>query len=388
VFTVARRKSTGAAGPAASHKGSLQPLSYDEYRSVKYFPALDAMRCFGMALVVSAHMHDEIWSWVPAPKGLTFFFVLSGFLITTLLLREEEVRGKISLAAFYIRRACRIFPLYYLVLGTYVFLILVVGLEKAKVPGLKYALPYYLTYTNEFTLGHHLRGEIFFQQSWSLGVEEKYYLLWPIVAFVLLRAKGRTRIAFTGGLAAVLLAIAVPASWPNWYGPIFVGCFMAFLLHSRPIYERLSVLATRRWNLPIALALLAATVLSPWHDGIVVHFYSPLLALFLIGATVGRLPYLNFLRVAPVLYVGKRTYGMYLVHLLCINAAEIVFRPGTGLVPVSVGALIAAFLISLGVAAVLHRLVEQPMIEVGRRWTARRTGGIARVERMGAQAAP
>jgi peptidoglycan/LPS O-acetylase OafA/YrhL len=388
VFTVARRRSTGAVAAAALRKVSLEPLTYDEYRSLRYFPALDALRCYGMVMVVSAHMHDGIWGWVPAPKGLTFFFVMSGFLITTLLLREEEVRGKVSLAAFYIRRACRIFPLYYLVLGTYVFLILVVGLEKAKVPGLKFALPYYLTYTNEFTLNRHFKGEIFFQQSWSLGVEEKYYLLWPIVAFVLLRAKGRTRIAFTGGLSAVLLAIALPASWPNWYGPIFVGCLLAFLLHSKPIYDKLSVLATRRWNIPIALGLLAATVVSPWHDGVVVHFYSPLLALFLIGATVGRLPYLNFLRIRPALYVGKRTYGMYLVHLLCINAAEVVFRTGTGLIPVSVGALIAAFFISLGVAAVLHRLVEQPMIDVGRRWTARRAGGLARVERMGAQAAP
>jgi peptidoglycan/LPS O-acetylase OafA/YrhL len=338
-------------------------------------------------MVVSAHMHDEIWNWVPAPKGLTFFFVLSGFLITTLLLREEEVRGKVSLAAFYIRRACRILPLYYLVLGTYVFLILGLGIAKAKVPGMKFALPYYLTYTNEFTLHRNFPGEIFFQQSWSLGVEEKYYLVWPILAFVLLRAKGTTRMAVTGALAAVLIAVAVPATWPNWYGPILVGCFLALLLHSKPIYEKLSVFATRRWNIPIALALLVATAVSPWYDGVVVHFYSPLLALFILGATVGRLPYLNFLRWRPGLYVGKRTYGMYLVHLLCINVAELIFRTGTGLVAVSVAAYVAAVFISLGVASVLHRVVELPMIGVGRRWSAKRTGGVAPVDRMGAQAA-
>jgi peptidoglycan/LPS O-acetylase OafA/YrhL len=78
---------------------------------------------------------------------------------------------------------------------------------------------------------------------------------------------------------------------------------------------------------------------------------------------------------------------MYLVHLLCINVAELVFRTGTGLVAVSVAAYVAAVFISLGVASVLHRVVELPMIGVGRRWSAKRTGGVAPVDRMEVQAA-
>src|SRR2546421_11926841 len=168
-----RRNSRAVAGPRTPPG---PPLTYDEYRSLKYFPALDAMRAYGMLMVVSAHMDDTIWGWIGADKGLTFFFVMSGFLITTLLLREEELRGKISLSAFYIRRICRIFPLYYLVLVSYIVLILGMGFESAqKAANLKWALPYYFFYANEFTI-HRRPGEMPFGQSWSLGVEEKFYL--------------------------------------------------------------------------------------------------------------------------------------------------------------------------------------------------------------------
>ncbi len=363
------------------------PLTYDEYRSLKYFPALDAMRAYGMLMVVSAHMDDNIWGWVGADKGLTFFFVMSGFLITTLLLREEELRGKISLSAFYIRRICRIFPLYYLVLSSYV--VIIFGLKirgVGKVASLKWALPYYLSYTNEFTIGHH--GHLPFAQSWSLGVEEKYYLLWPIMAFILLARYPRVRMWVTGGLAVLFLAIAAPAHWANWYGPILTGCLLAFALHNRAFYERLRVLATRRWNLPIALALLSLQIVTPWFNGFAVHVYSPLLALFLIGAMVGRLPYLNFLRWGAATYVGKRTYGMYLVHKLCIDAVELVLKPRTGILAESLAAYVVSFALSVAVADVLHRLVEQPFIDLGRRWSAKRTAGVSRIERMGAQAAP
>jgi peptidoglycan/LPS O-acetylase OafA/YrhL len=390
VFALGRRNGAGGStGATAEHAGTirLEPLTYDEYRSLKYFPALDAMRAYGMLMVISAHMTDTVQSLTPAAaKGLTFFFVMSGFLITTLLLREEEVRGRISLAAFYIRRVCRIFPLYYLVLGTYVVLILGLGWEHAKAAGVRWALPYYLTYTNEFTIGRW-HQQLFFHQSWSLGVEEKYYLLWPLIAFILLRGRMRTRVLVTGVGALALLGLATPGSWPNWYGPILVGCLMAFLLHSRAAYDRLRILGTKRWNLPIALVLLTLTVSTPWIDAAVVHVYAPLLAVFLAGAMIGALPYLGFLRFRPALSVGKLAYGMYLIHLLAINVAEAVFKPGGNIVA-AITAYVLAVALSIAGAAVLHVVVEQPMIEVGRRWSTRRTAGMARVERMGAQAAP
>src|SRR3974390_2949475 len=86
-------------------------LTFREYQSRRYIPELDGVRAVSIILVLISHY------WVAAAElligrlGVTFFFVLSGYLITTLLLREETERGRVDLLSFYIRRTCRIFPL-------------------------------------------------------------------------------------------------------------------------------------------------------------------------------------------------------------------------------------------------------------------------------------
>src|SRR6516225_1632317 len=99
---------------------TTQP-SYVDYQRRKYLPELDGLRAISVLLVVSVHLHDfeTVWKWLAGWQGVTVFFVLSGYLITTLSLREEEQRGSLSLAAFYVRRSLRIFPLYYFVLAVY-----------------------------------------------------------------------------------------------------------------------------------------------------------------------------------------------------------------------------------------------------------------------------
>jgi peptidoglycan/LPS O-acetylase OafA/YrhL len=91
--------------------------------SENYFPALDGLRALSILLVFFVHIHvsrPEIRGWI----GVHIFFVLSGFLITTLLLREREHYGRISLRGFYVRRFFRIVPIYFLVLAAYVPIVL------------------------------------------------------------------------------------------------------------------------------------------------------------------------------------------------------------------------------------------------------------------------
>src|SRR4051812_1063795 len=103
------------------------PLSspYAAYRARRYFPELDGLRALCVLLVITVHMYDSqtLWAWLAGTRGVTVFFVLSGFLITTLGLREEAERGSVALGAFYVRRCCRLLPLYFVTLAAYGVLI-------------------------------------------------------------------------------------------------------------------------------------------------------------------------------------------------------------------------------------------------------------------------
>src|SRR5262245_38320588 len=97
--------------------------TYQEFRELTRFPALDGVRAIAVLMVITVHsgFHSDFWLWglVDGSMGVPIFFVLSGYLITTLCLREEADRGSVSLKAFYIRRALRLLPAYYLTLILY-----------------------------------------------------------------------------------------------------------------------------------------------------------------------------------------------------------------------------------------------------------------------------
>jgi len=163
------------AGDRSGGEGSRtagEPLQYSEYRAVRHFTALDGLRAVSVLLVVLAHARGrEDWLWIRGANGVTVFFVLSGYLITTLALREEAVRGTIDLGAFYLRRTFRILPMYYLTLAIYCVLILVLHADPARHDKFVRALPYYLTYLQEWP--HLVLKDVPFELSWSLGIEEK-----------------------------------------------------------------------------------------------------------------------------------------------------------------------------------------------------------------------
>src|SRR5205807_152644 len=164
----------------------------------------------------------------------------------------EGQRGSLSLAAFYIRRSFRIFPLYYVTLGIYCFLILVLRMNPEKRELLLGALPSYLLYMQELPFfngvadasGEIRRRNIPFYQSWSLGIEEKFYLVWPLLAFVWWR--GRRGLRFGGTLMLAALLALAPTFVIRTFGEqnkiqdclypyynILVGCGVAILLHDR-----------------------------------------------------------------------------------------------------------------------------------------------------------
>jgi peptidoglycan/LPS O-acetylase OafA/YrhL len=375
---------------------SNQP-GHAEYERRKYLPELDGLRAISVLLVVSVHLHDfeTVWKWLAGWQGVTVFFVLSGYLITTLSLREEGQRGAVSLAAFYVRRSLRIFPLYYLTLAAYCGLIFGLGLNPEKHFLLTGAMPYYLLYFQEVPFFYGLPGEsgviqhanIPFYQSWSLGIEEKFYLVWPLLAFVLwrgrtaLRLKGTTALVIALALVPPLFALARRESvaavlFP--YYPILAGCLLALLLHDRVWFDRLRFLGRRAWTtttlaLFIALHLLRPRIPvdSPSLAYLCDVAYTIAVSLFITSVLMGEGRVQQVLRWQPLVSIGRLSYGIYLVHILCLNIAQKVFPPHSGRVVVSIGAYVLTFTISVAVAWLLAAAVEKPCIEIGRRWSKR-----------------
>jgi peptidoglycan/LPS O-acetylase OafA/YrhL len=371
--------------------------SYADYQSRKYLPELDGLRAISVLLVVSVHLHDfeAVWKWLAGWQGVTVFFVLSGYLITTLSLREEAQRGGVSLAAFYVRRSLRIFPLYYLILAAYCVLIFGLGLNPEKRFLLSGAMPYYLLYFQEVPFFYGLPGEsgviqhanIPFYQSWSLGIEEKFYLVWPVLAFVLWR--GRSVLRLEGSAALVLLFALVPplftlagyepaAAVLFPYYPILAGCLIAVLLQDKTWYERLKFLGTQAWTvatLALFVALHLARPQIPGNAPTLAYLcdtaYTLAVTAFLASILLGEGRVQKALRWEPLVSVGKLSYAIYLVHILCLNVAQRVFPPHSGRVAISIGAYVLTCVIAIAVAKFLAAVVEKPCIEIGRRWSKR-----------------
>src|ERR1700728_1401265 len=155
-------------------------------------PSLDGLRAISILLVVVAHSSENFSRWIKLPLGtyllfghlgVSVFFVISGFLITSLLLKEWNATGTVGLKRFYVRRAFRIFPPFYLYLGIILVLVLA-GVFHTSLRAFFFAA----IYCTDYYLGP---GSWFvgLQHIWSLSVEEQFYLLWPAALLLLGKRK-------------------------------------------------------------------------------------------------------------------------------------------------------------------------------------------------------
>jgi peptidoglycan/LPS O-acetylase OafA/YrhL len=339
-------------------------MKYREFQAVRYFAELDGLRALSILLVISIHSTDPLWAPFKGNVGVTIFFVISGFIITTLLLREEDKSGRVRLGAFYARRAFRILPVYYLVLLAYIVLI---GWLRVQ-PGaddLWKALPYFVTYQNDFA--HSNSG---FSVTWSLAIEEKFYLIWPLLFLPAVPRTWRWRVAGLLAVAVAPFALA-PGNWtyPAIYAPIIDGCLVALLMHSRRGYSALRPL-TKGW-LAALLMLAAAAQVALFEDSENVHVvFALLVALALPACLTGPQWLRRVLRSRLMVYIGTRSYVLYLVHRLSKGVIDRLIAPA-GSIPDQLLRFVLITALGLLGAEVLRHLVEQPMIRLGRRLTSR-----------------
>lgn len=315
-----RESASGVANAAAEHA---------TFRQRRHFGSLDGLRAVSVVAVIWHHTlgHQSGLPTLMAQgaHGVTLFFAISGFLIVTLLLREQESRGLIDLRAFYIRRTLRIFPLYFAVLALYV--VLVISLERDSPAGREFFknLLFYATYTSNWFVT--LDGRVIFYFAWSLAAEEQFYLLWPSVERFMRPARALLVMGLAIAVVATLVWTGPPTGGPNplWFRmatsiPLAIGfgVVLAHALHDQRSYAWLKCLLGWRASslvfLLVALSLLSSNAPSE----IAVHLA---LALF-VGACVYREDHLlaPLLQWRVLVHLGSISYGMYLLHMLVKNA--------------------------------------------------------------------
>lgn len=373
------RETDLTAGSTSGEGGAgTAPWTHEEYRARRYFGELDGLRAVSILLVFSSHIDALFWDRLHGGTGVTFFFVLSGFLITTLSRREEHRRGRLDLRAFYIRRVFRIYPLYATVLAGYAVLILVLGFQPERRAAFLDSLPYYLLFLPEQALLNSTGVEPPFAAAWSLGIEEKFYFVWPIVGFWLLarsRHSQRLRIGWLVVMGTAFACAPLVLSPVGYllrpYALIAMGCVLALLLDDARWYGRLSVLGRPRVFLGVLLVVVALQLgtdrIELDQPGYVA--YGLPVTLLLAGLVTGRHRGVAVLSSRPLVFLGAVSYAFYLTHGFALNLVQALL-PATGVAQGVIAPIIGLGLAVFG-AWVLHRLLEQPLIKVGHRLAKR-----------------
>jgi len=317
----------------------------------------------GKVLQVGRHLpfgSGVIDCW--GPVGVTVFFVISGYLITRLLLEEQRASGKISLRGFYLRRAFRILPAYWAYLVV-IALLASAGLVAAGERGLAHALSFTTDYVNpeSWVLNH----------SWSLSVEEQFYLLWPL-AVVLLGALRARRTALCLVLAAPLVRVATFFLAPQLRPAItsmlhlridalMVGCWAALEQDARPASRVLGFLERPASALGAAVyCVFVAACVRRFGDG---SLQSALgytleavsacaLVLWAISHSASRAG--RVLNWAPLARLGVISYSLYLWQQLWLSHEK---PTPAWMVPLLIAGIVLC-------AELSYRLVEAPLLRL------------------------
>jgi peptidoglycan/LPS O-acetylase OafA/YrhL len=347
---------------------------------------LDGWRAISALLVIVVHIgttqHPRLFSRVPGalptlvywgPLAVKIFFVISGFVICRLLISEELTHGWISLRAFYYRRACRILPPLYTYLAV-LSLLLSVGLIRDSWRGIV-ATAFFLTDVRHIPIPHSW----FIAHTWSLAIEEQFYLIFPPL-FVLASRRYRRKVCLGVFLLTVIWNLST--AFRNWdwitspqtregFACISCGVLMA-------VYETRAREVVRAIPWYVSTSLTIILFIPPfWVMGAGSSLYQSMfvplaIGLMLLTSVVNRSPLSRFLNWKPVQAIGAVSYGIYLWQQLFTASKVSVSETGTFLNFSAAGEIIPMCLILLGVIVPLSFVfIEKPAMRLGKELSLR-----------------
>ncbi len=343
-------------------------ITFETYHETRFFRTLDGLRCASIFAVTARHCGLAYWGGY----GVTLFFAISGFLITTLLLRKRETYGTISLRNFYARRSLRIFPLYYAVLLLYCIMTWRYDRGTPKAHEFFYNLRYFFSYTSNWGV----RPGAHFYQAWSLATEEQFYLFWPFA--VSLSRRSTLPLLLITSTAAYVIAMRtlIGADLVNFGSignraatsmspAICFGCILGYALHIRTSFRAIRLLLGTIPGLLLTLAATAAALAVRGTPDWLIEF----LAALIVGCAVvcPWQPWAVLLGNPLVSFFGTISYGMYLFNVIGIELVHR-FLPSEGLIY-----LLCSFLCVGGIAAVSYFTYERAFLRLKARYTRQRS---------------
>ena len=377
--------------------------------SQRYLPGLDGLRAIAVGAVVAYHVG---LGWAQGGLlGVGVFFTLSGYLITDLLLGQQETTDKLQLTDFWLRRARRLLPALFVMLA--VVTAWVTLLDRSQLPAIRGAVAASAGYvSNWWLIAQH---SSYFAQFgppsplghlWSLAVEEQFYLIWPWLLWLGLRLRRKqtgtdTRLAAATLLLAAASAVTMALLYRPGYDPtrvyegtdtrafaLLIGSALAFVWPSRHL--RGEITESARWVLDGAgFAGLVVFAVLVWRTSEYSAFlYRGGMVLLALGTALmvasTASPASRFGRILgrqPLRWLGVRSYGIYLWHFPII----VLTTPADGRDTLARGALQVAA--TIGCAALSWRYLEEPIRHGAlRRWWAQIRSTGWRLGAMGRQA--
>lgn len=325
---------------------------------MKYEPSLDGMRAGAVAGVVAVHVGVPL---AGGGTGVEVFFALSGYLITRILLEEESRTGGFDLKRFYFRRALRLLPaLVAVLIAVMLWALLIGGQVRDQAYSSLMALFYVMNFNRAFEWG----PELHLGHTWSLSMEEQFYMLWPLFLVATPRS---LRLKLTVALIAAVciwrgVLLMNGASINRVYQGfdthsevLLIGCAMALL--EPHLSERVKEAATRWIIVPIialALDFLFMPVDQPIGQAVGLPIVGLITAWLIIAVPRSTWPR-ALLSLPPLVYLGRISYGIYLWHYPILSIASGYKLPLVGpLTP----------FVTVAVAALCYRFVEQPFLRL------------------------
>jgi peptidoglycan/LPS O-acetylase OafA/YrhL len=354
---------------------------FERFRATRFFPSIDGLRAISILAVILYHC-DVPLPGVLGPQGfygVSLFFVISGFLITTLLLREQDDTGAISLPNFYVRRTLRIFPLYYAVLAAFCVATFIFDRHSAEGEAFWEHLPWFVFYMNNWVIALG-SARVIFAVSWSLATEEQFYLFWPsMVAFAPRRWMAAAAISgLMIGTWTMRVLIGrhivdfgvIPNRMATSIAPeICMGCLLAFALHSRRSFEALYRVLSWRWSAVVALAAFLLLTALPVSSS-AIH----LVLVALLGAVVVRPDHVlrPFLESRTMRHIGVTSYGAYLLFTFVLNFGKRLVHLENPW-----ARLLWTLPLTVGLATLVYRYYETPFLRLKRRFSGATRVGTA-----------